>query len=279
MNLSDKICLVTGASSGLGLAVTKKFAKSGAIVVLVCRDSQKSRDALAEVKREVPDAKLELMYCDLSSIKSIQDFLQKFKETHSSLNVIFNNAAVMRQHRTVTEDGFEMMFQTNYLAPVLLTTSLMDLLKNSSNAQIINIAVPPEKLRIDFEDLQFQKKYKPYEDFMRTKLYLLLYSLELSKKLADTGIIVNSINPGLFKSELRRESPWLLGMITDLFAISADKAAENIVLHASSDKVQAKSGKVFDGKLEKTLTSYWNDYIIRNSLWVITETLINQYKK
>lgn len=279
MNLSDKICLVTGASSGLGLAVTKNFAKSGAIVVLVCRDSQKSRDALAEVKREVPDAKLELMYCDLSSIKSIQDFLQKFKETHSSLNVIFNNAAVMRQHRTVTEDGFEMMFQTNYLAPVLLTTSFMDLLKNSSNAQIINIAVPPEKLRIDFEDLQFQKKYKPYEDFMRTKLYLLLYSLELSKRLADTGIIVNSINPGLFKSGLRRESPWLLGMITDLFAISADKAAENIVLHASSDKVQAKSGKVFDGKLEKTLTSYWNDYIIRNRLWAITETLINQYKK
>lgn len=98
MNLADKTCLITGANSGLGLAATKQFARLGAKVVLVCKDSQKSRDAFAEVKREVPGAKLELMFCDLSSIKSIQNFLQKFKETHSSLNMLFNNAAVMRQH-------------------------------------------------------------------------------------------------------------------------------------------------------------------------------------
>lgn len=88
----------------------------------------------------------------------------------------------MRQHRTVTDNGYEMMFQTNFLALVLLTTSLKDLLKNSSNAQIINIAVSPEKLRINFEDSYFLKKCKPYEDFMQTKLYRLLYSLGLSKK-------------------------------------------------------------------------------------------------
>ncbi|EPY2278983.1 SDR family NAD(P)-dependent oxidoreductase [Clostridium sporogenes] len=276
MNLTDKTCLITGANSGLGFAVTKQFAKLGANVVMVCRDVQKGKNALEEVKKVVPDANLDLMICDLASITSIREFIQKFKAKYQSLDVLYNNAAVLRQHRTVTDDGYEMMFQTNFLAPVLLMTSLKDLLRNSSNAQIINIAVPPEKLRIDFEDLQFLKKYKPYDDFMRTKLYLLLYSLELSKRLADTKIIVNSINPGLFKSGLRRESPWFLGKIMDLFALSADKAAENIIFHASSDEIQTKSGKVFDGKQEKILTSYWNDSIIRERLWSITGVLIDQ---
>lgn len=278
MNLSGKTCLVTGANSGLGLAATKKFARLGAKVVLVCRDSQKSRDALAEVKREVPDAKLELMYCDLSSIKSIQDFLQKFKKTHSSLNVLFNNAAVMRQHRAVTEDGFEMMFQTNYLAPVLLTTSLLDLLKNSSPARIINVALPSEKYRIDFEDLQFSKKYKPFDTLMQTKLYFLLYSIELSKKLADTNIIVNCIIPGLFKSELSRESSWLYSKIYNLLAISADKAAEEIISLAVSNEVKEDSGKIFNKKQEQSLITYWNDTNVRKHLWSVTEALTNQYR-
>jgi NAD(P)-dependent dehydrogenase (short-subunit alcohol dehydrogenase family) len=271
--------MITGASSGLGLAATKQFAKLGAKVVLVCKDSPKSRDALAEVKREVPDAKLELMYCDLSSIKSIQDFLLKFKETHSSLNVLFNNAAVMRQHRTVTEDGFEMMFQTNYLAPVLLTTSLLDLLKNSSPARIINVALPSEKLYIDFNDLQFSKNYKSYDGFMRTKLYLLLYTLELSKKLIDTDIIVNSIVPGLFKSELGREGSWLLRNIMYFIAISADEAAENIVHLTTSNEVRTNSGKIFIKKKEKPLITYWNDTKVRERMWAITESLIVQCKQ
>ncbi len=277
MNLSGKTCLITGANSGLGFATAKRFAELGANVVLVCRDFQKGKNAMNEIKKEVLGANLELMICDLASIKSILDFTKKFKETHSELNVLFNNAAVLTQNRTVTEDGYERMLQVNYLAPVLLTTSLLDLLKSSKEARIINIAVPPEKLQVDFDDLQFLTHYKPFDEFMRTKLYLLLYSIELSKRLAGTGIIVNSINPGLFKSGLRRESPWLLGKITDLFAVTADKAAESIVFHNLSNEAAANSGKVFVKRQEKILISYWNDSQIRKRLWSVTELLIDKY--
>ncbi|MBE6035291.1 MAG: SDR family NAD(P)-dependent oxidoreductase [Clostridiales bacterium] len=277
MNLSGKTCLITGANSGLGFATAKRFAELGANVVLVCRDFQKGKNAMNEIKKEVLGANLELMICDLASIKSILDFTKKFKETHSELNVLFNNAAVLTQNRTVTEDGYERMLQVNYLAPVLLTTSLLDLLKSSKEARIINIAVPPEKLQVDFDDLQFLTHYKPFDEFMRTKLYLLLYSIELSKRLAGTGIIVNSINPGLFKSGLRRESPWLLGKITDLFAVTADKAAESIVFHTLSNEAAANSGKVFVKRQEKILISYWNDSQIRKRLWSVTELLIDKY--
>jgi retinol dehydrogenase-13 len=278
MNLSDKTCLITGANSGLGFATAKQFAGLGADVIMVCRDFQKGQNAMDEVKREVPGANLELMICDLASIKSIYDFTKKFKETHSRLNVLFNNAAVFTQRRTVTKDGYEMMFQTNYLAPVLLTTALLGLLRSSKTARIINIAVPPEKLRINFEDLQFLSHYKPFDAFMRTKLYLLLYSLELSKRLTGTGIIVNSLNPGLFKSGLRRESSWILGKVMDLFAITADKAAESIVFHALSNEVAAYSGKVFDGKQAKTMIPYWNDSKVRERLWATTESEIEKYQ-
>lgn len=274
MNLADKTCLITGATSGLGLAATKQFAKLGANVVLVCRNVQKGKNALEEVKREVPSANLDLMICDLSSIKSLMDFTQKFKAKYSKLDVLYNNAAALKQHRVTTEDGYELMFQTNYLAPVLLTTSLLDPLKNSNEARIINIALPPEKLRIAFEDLQFQKQFKAYDSFMRTKLYLLLYSLELSKRLAGSGIIVNSINPGLFKSELRRESPWILGKMVDLFAVSAEEAAKNIVFHTISNESALNSGKIFDRKQEKILIPYWNDSQVRENLWEVTEVII-----
>ncbi|SHO52513.1 SDR family NAD(P)-dependent oxidoreductase [Anaerocolumna xylanovorans] len=278
MKLSGKTCLITGANSGLGFATAKQFAELGANVVLVCRDFQKGKNAMKEIKKEVPGANLELMICDLASIKSILDFTKKFKETHSELNVLFNNAAVLTQNRTVTEDGYEMMFQINYLAPVLLTTSLLDMLKGSTEARIINIAVPPEKLWVNFDDLQFLTHYKPFDEFMRTKLYLLLYSIELSKRLAGTGgIIVNSIDPGLFKSGLRRESPWLLGKITDLFAVTADKAAESIVFHTLSNEAAENSGKVFVRRQEKMLIPYWNDSQVRKRLWSVTESLIDKH--
>ncbi len=109
---------------------------------------------------------------------------------------------------------------------------------------------------------------------MRTKLYLLLYSIELSKRLAGTEIIVNSINPGLFKSGIRRKSLWLLSKIVELLAIPADKAAEKVVFQVSSNEVPENSGKIFNRKKEKRLTLYWNDINVREHLWSVTESLI-----
>lgn len=279
MDLKDKTCIITGANSGLGLAAAKKFAGSGADVVLVCRDSSRGKAAVADVKKEVPDAKLELMICDLASMDSIRNFVANFYDTHSQLHILFNNAAVMKSQRSITEDGYEVMFQTNYLAPVILMKALLDLLKSSSPTRIINIAVPPDKLRIDFDDLQSSKQYKPFDAFMRTKLCLLLYSLEFSKRLAGTGIIINSVNPGMFKSGLSREFPWLLRSIMALFSKSTDRAAEEIVFHATSNENQADSGKVYDGKKEKPIAPYWNDTDVTRHLWGITESLADTMLK
>jgi NAD(P)-dependent dehydrogenase (short-subunit alcohol dehydrogenase family) len=276
MNLSGKYCLVTGASSGLGLAVSKLLAEKGAHTILMCRDKMKGENTLKEIKAITPHASLNLMICDLASINSIRNFIKEFKEKYTSLDVLFNNAAVMKQKRTVTADGFEMMFQVNYLAPFILTNEFIDLLKNSASPFIINLARPEYKVKLDMDDLQFSKKYKMWNSFFVTKLYLLLAGLEFSRRYEKDGITVSMIDPASrpFKSELGRDIP-LVGWFKNLFSAPVDEAAENILFHIASDEMKKKNGKLFRGKQKWSLSDYWEDTNISQHLWSVTESLIN----
>lgn len=280
MSLSGKTCLITGANSGLGFATAKQLAGLGAKVVMVCRSMEKGKDAAGRIMQEVPDASLELMLCDLSSLDSIAGFIDVFRKTHTKLDLLFNNAALMKRKRELTSDGLEMMFQVNYLAPVILTLSLLDLLKDSSPSRIVNIAVPPQKMRLDFENLQLYGNYNGFDAFFRTKLPLLLFSLELSKKMAGTGVTVNITDPGpgKFKSNITREIPKFLAWMVDLFAIPADKAAETIVYLASSEEVAEKTGCLYSGKKEAPLIPYWEDASDRERLWTYTVQLLESKK-
>ena len=272
MTLSGKNCLITGANSGLGCAVSKEFAKMGANTIMLCRNKEKGENAVLEIKKEIPDASVDLMICDLASMKSIQSFIEEFNGKYSELDVLFNNAAVMKRKRTVTEDGFEMMFQVNYLAAFILMNSFLGLLKNSSSGQVINNGRPSDKLRLDLDDLQFSKSYSMYNSFFKTKLCLLFSSLELSRIPESDGITVTMADPGPFKSNLVRDVP-LVGWVKNLFSAPVDSAAENILFVATSDEAK-KTGKVYKEKQEYPLTSYWEDTSVSERLWSITETLI-----
>ena len=275
MDFSGKNCLIIGASTSLGLAISKRFAEMGANTILVCRNKEKGEKAVSEIKKESPDALVDLMICDLASIKSIQSFIKEFKGKHSKLDLLYNNAAVMKQKRAITEDGFEMMFQVNYLAPFILMKSLLDVLKKGHSPMILNNGRPAYKLRLDMEDLQFSKKYSMYQSFFKTKLCLLFASLEFSRKLENDGITVKMADPGPFKSELVRDVP-LMGWVKNLFSAPVDKAAENLLHVITSDMI--KNGKVFKEKKEWPLSEYWKDTEVSKRLWSITEDLIKNAK-
>jgi len=275
MTLSGKDCLITGANTGLGLAVSKKFANMDANTIMLCRNKEKGENAVFEIKKEIPNASVELMTCDLSSMKSIQSFVKDFKGKYSKLDILYNNAAVMKQKRTVTEDGFEMMFQVNYLASFILMNSFLELLKNGSSPYIINNGRPNYKLRLDMDDLQFSKNFQMYNSFFKTKLSLLFANLELSRREESNGISVTMIDPGPFKSDLVRDMP-IMGWFKNLFSSSVEKAAGNILYHITSDAANKnKNGKVFKEKQEWPLSDYWKDTSISTKLWSVTESLIN----
>jgi NAD(P)-dependent dehydrogenase (short-subunit alcohol dehydrogenase family) len=275
MSLNNKNCLITGANTGLGFAVAKKFASLGANTILVCRDKEKGKSAINEIKNEISGASVEYLICDLSSMKSIHSFIEEFKKKYSKLDILYNNAAVMKQNRTVTKDGFEIMFQVNYLGPFIIMNAFLYLLKNGSEPMIINNGRPADKYRIDLDDLQFEKSYNMYHSFFKTKLCLLFASLELSQRQESDGITITMIDPGPFKSSLVRDVP-IMGWFKNLFSASVDKAADNILYHIISDDAKNKNGKVFKEKQEKSLIEYWKDKNVSERLWSITESLINQ---
>ena len=269
-----KTVLITGGASGLGLAVARRFAKAGANTIVVCRTEASGRQAVAEIEADAPNGSLDLMSCDLASMASINRLLGQVKATYPSLDLVFNNAAVMKRERTVTADGFEMMFQVNYLAPFILMKSLLEQLRGSPTALLLNNGRPSAKLRLDFDDLQSADHYRMYDSFFRTKLCLLLATIELARRTDGAGLSIHMADPGPFKSALVREAPWPAGWVKNLFSATVDEAADNILYVAESDEALRETGKVFKKRRAVPLAPYWQDVQTRQRLWAATETMI-----
>ncbi len=274
MDLSGKDCLITGGSSGLGFEVAKGLARLGANTILLCRNKFKGEDAIHAIRQELPDASTELAACDLASLESIQQFIETFKIKHSKLDILFNNAAVMKRNRTITKDGFEMMFQVNYLAPFMLMNAFVGILQNISYSLVLNNTLPSYKIRLDMEDLQFSRNYSMYKSFFQTKLCLLFATLEFARRHQADGISTVMAVPGSFKSNLVRELP-LMGWVKNLFSAPVGRAAENILYVMTMDTIKNKNGKAFKEKHEWPISEYWLDSNTSQRLWALTESLIS----
>jgi NAD(P)-dependent dehydrogenase (short-subunit alcohol dehydrogenase family) len=165
------------------------------------------------------------------------------------------------------------MFQVNYLAPFMLMNAFLELLENGSSHQIINIALPDEELRLNFDDLQFTETYRMWDSFFQTKLYLLMASLEMSQRYESDDLKVTLAIPGTFKSNLSRDVPWF-GWVKNLFSASVATAAENILYVVTLVDEEKESGRVFEKRQEKPLAAYWQDTEVRERLWSLTDSLI-----
>jgi len=273
-SLKGKKCLITGASSGLGLEMTKLFLMAEAEVIMVCRDEKKSSNIISELRQDYPGASLHLELADFSSLDSLNTFLRNFKGKHSSLDILINNAAVLKAGITRTEDGYESMFQVNFLAPFILTRSLIDLLRSGDDPKIVNIALPSEKYQLDFHDIQSLQHFKPMDNLLKTKLCLLIFSLELASRIKNTGIKVLTGVPNQrpFRSNLGREMPFLMGFVMNLISVNTEKVASSIPFILSRDDL--KTGSVFMGRKAASMLPYWQDAEVRNRLWEETERLI-----
>jgi NAD(P)-dependent dehydrogenase (short-subunit alcohol dehydrogenase family) len=272
MDLSSRTCIVTGANTGLGFEVARRFAASGADTTLLCRTEERGMEAVSRIREEWPTASVRLAVCDLASLESTMGFLDEFRGSHRKLDILYNNAAVMKSRRTVTEDGFEMMFQVNYLAPFTLMTGMLDLLKKGGSPIVVNNARPSARLRLDLDDLQSERDYAMWRSFFKTKLCLVFASLELARRPDRDGVVVTMIDPEPFRSGLVRDVK-LVGWLKNLVSAPVEKAAENILYHLDA-KRETKNGKVFKGRQEYPLPTYWQDERISGLLWSMTESML-----
>ena len=212
--------LITGANSGIGLGATKAIAKKGGAVIMAVRNLQKGALAQAEILQENKTAKIELVHLDLSDLDSVRKFSDEFKQTHTQLDVLFNNAGMTNQVREVTKQGFEAHWGTNHLGPFALTVSLLPLLLKTPQARIVTVAsfVPKlNRVKMDWNDLQYEKwKYDAMAAYGQSKLANILFALELDKRLKEHGSTVLSVlaSPGYTKSGIQQSQSLLIQLLT-----------------------------------------------------------------
>ncbi|WP_395834662.1 SDR family oxidoreductase [Cystobacter fuscus] len=249
-NMQGKVCLITGATSGIGLESARALAAQGATVVLSGRDPGRGEAALAEVRRTVPDAKLDLMLADLTSLASVRKLAGDFQVKYSRLDVLLNNAGLILNERKLTVDGFETTFATNHLAHFLLTHLLLDLLKASGASRVVNVSSEGHRLGSlgYLDDLQGERRFNGILAYDNSKLANVLFTRALARRLAGKKVTTNSLHPGVVRSSFGLNNQGFFKFIFQMagpLMISAEKGARTSVYLASSPEVEGVSGKYF----------------------------------
>ncbi len=276
MSMEGKICMITGANSGIGKVTAIGLAEMNATVVMVCRNKERGESTLNEITQRTGNNKVDLLLCDLASLESIRNLATEFKKKYQNLHVLINNAGVMLSKRVLSADGFEMNFAVNFLAPFLLTNLLLDVLKKSAPSRIINVASAAHKYgTIDFEDLQGEHKKSRFMGlYGDSKLALLLISYELSRRLEGTGVTLNTIHPGLVNTNLGvdRSNP-KKGIVRHLFK-KPEKGAETSIYLASSPEVEGINGKYFINKQEQKSSEDSYNEALAKKLWDVAIQIV-----
>jgi NAD(P)-dependent dehydrogenase (short-subunit alcohol dehydrogenase family) len=215
-DLAGRTLLVTGANSGLGLETARDFARHGARVVMACRDADKAKAAEAVIRAESPRAELDVLPLDLASLASVRAFARDFLARHDALHALVNNAGVMALPRRTTADGFEMQLGTNHLGHFALTGLLLELLRATPGARVVNVSSTMHKIgRMRFDDLHGERSYGKWRAYGQSKLANLLFTYELQRRLEKAGaapqLVAVASHPGYAATNLQFAGPRMEG--------------------------------------------------------------------
>lgn len=276
--MRGKVVVITGATSGIGQVAAENLAGMGARLVLVARDKARGEATLAKLRQAGPGPAHTVHYADLSRIAEMKRVATEIAAAEPRIDVLINNAGALFGSRQVTADGLEMTFATNHMAYFLLTLGLRpSLLAAAPTARVINTASDAHKgNKLDFNDLQSAQSYSGFKVYGRSKLANILYTRELARRWAGTGVTANTLHPGFVATRFGDESGGMLSFgvrVAKNFAISPEKGAETIVYLASSDEVANISGEYFYKCQVATPTKEAQDDEAAKRLWVETEKL------
>ncbi len=280
-SMQDKICLVTGATSGIGKATALGLAQQGATVIIVARDISRGQVAQHEIQTKSDNSEIHLLQADLSSQASIRQLAETFQQRYSQLHVLINNAGTTQLKRQETVDGMEMTFAVNHLAPFLLTNLLLDVLKASAPARIINVASDAYKTgSVPLDDLQTQHDYNFWRAYARSKLALVLCTYELARKLQGTGVTANCVHPGFVgtnmgKNNVGPKAGKVLTFILSRLGASPEDGAKTSLYLATSPDVEGVTGKYFARSALRQSTPLTYDQTLQRQIWTESARLVN----
>src|SRR6266571_589846 len=280
-NMQGKVCMVTGATSGIGKATALGLAQIGATVVMVARDPARGEIAQNEIKTKSGNNAIDLLLADLSSQQSIRQLAENFQQRYTQLHVLINNAGTIRLTRRETVDGLEMTFAVNHLAPFLLTNLLLDVLKANAPARIVNVSSSAHEAGyIKMDDLQTKKHYRLMRVYGQSKLALMLFTYELARRLEGTGVTANCLHPGFVATNIGQSGLGPVGravakFIVSRLGISPEEGAKTSIYLASSPDVEGVTGKYFVQSIPQRSVPISYDESLQQQLWEESARLVN----
>jgi NAD(P)-dependent dehydrogenase (short-subunit alcohol dehydrogenase family) len=250
MSMHGKVVVITGSTLGIGKETAVGLATLGATTVLACRNQEKAAAAAAEVKQRSGNDEVHLVALDLADLSSVQAAAADILSRWDRLDVLVNNAGGTWSDRQLTRQGFEQTFGVNHLGPFFLTGQLVERLKASAPARVVNLTSVGHHAAwqgIRFDDLQSEKRYEAMSAYTHSKLANLLFTRELAKRLAGTGVTANAVHPGPVRSGFGMDGDLngLMGLglkAVRPFEISAQAGAKTSIFVASSPQVEGKTG-------------------------------------
>lgn len=274
--MGGRVCVITGATRGIGRATAEGLARLGATVVLIARRREDGERASREIadNSPVPPA---VVTADLASQASIREAAGELRRLYPHLHVLVNNAALITHRRQRTGDGLEMQFAVNHLAYFLLTSLLLDQLRAGAPSRIINVSSAAHSgAQLDFDDLQGERRYDGTRAYSQTKLANILFTYELARRLQGTGVTANCLHPGVIGTRLLSDYmgvPIAGRALARTFGASAEKGAETSIYLASSPDMETVSGKYFEAKRERHSSRESYDEAAARRLWEVSERL------
>ncbi|MFX0196102.1 MAG: SDR family oxidoreductase [Candidatus Hodarchaeota archaeon] len=276
--MKDNICMVTGATSGVGEVTAQVLAQQGATVIIVGRNPEKGATTVSQIKQQTGTSTVEFILADLSSQQAIHQLVEQFKRRYQRLDVLVNNAGASFRKRQNSVDGIEMTFALNHLGYFLLTNLLLDTLKSSAPARIVNVSSGEHKrVKLNFDDLQAKQKYSSYRAYKQSKLCNILFTYELTRRLEGTDVTVNAVTPGLVKTKLGLEDggfPAIMKRLINFLAgKSPEEGAKAIIYLATSPDVEGVTGKYFVKQEAVPSSNDSYDKDIARRLWQVSAKL------
>jgi NAD(P)-dependent dehydrogenase (short-subunit alcohol dehydrogenase family) len=271
--MRGKTCVITGATSGIGLEAAEELARRGASLILVGRDAGRGAAAIERITARVPGAQIALRIADLSRLGEIRRLAADLLATAGRIDVLINNAGAFFDRHELTEDGLERTFALNHMNYFLLTNLLLDKLKEAAPSRIVNVASEAHRgATLDFSDLTGRRKAKGWPAYRRSKLANILFTSELARRLGDTGVTANCLHPGFVATRFgdsgnTMPTRWLLGLAKRFAAITPVEGSRTIVHLASASEIASVSGGYFIKSREAEPSPAARDGAAARRLW------------
>jgi NAD(P)-dependent dehydrogenase (short-subunit alcohol dehydrogenase family) len=276
-NMNGKVCLVTGATDGIGKVSARVLAELGAKVIIVGRNPEKSAIVLAELKSISGNENIDLLMADLAVMQEVRDLAEQVISRYDRIDVLLNNAGGYFTKHEITSDGLEMTFSLNHMSYFLLTNKLMELLKYSAPARIVNVSSDAHYgVDMEFENLNGEQEYKAWKAYQKSKLANVLFTYELLEKVPE-DITVNCLHPGFVATNFGHNNGGFIGPVLKIAqrisAINPEEGAETSIFLCSSPEVKGVTGKYFFKCKPKTSSQESRNKDTGKRLWQISADL------